>query len=190
MTTGGTAPEMKYGPIKVFVATTLGLAVLAMAVRWLFGVSPYDQYMELVHKNVPRLVTPVRLEQGMPVTFQARIIHKRNYQLNLLVHFRSKEQRGVVEGLIGGPVTEPGKGGPPGKLATTFRVTVRDQNQRIVHEQLSTSNGSISGGITIGRDIALLPLDEGLFAISVVPLSDVSGLNLFRTELELTFLAK
>jgi hypothetical protein len=176
--------------LKLFVKTTLGLIVLAIAVRWLFGASPYEQYMELIHNDIPRLAIPVRLEQGVPTTFQARIIHKRAYRLNLLVHFHGKEQRAVVEDFIGGPVTEPGKGVPPGKLATTFRVTIRNHDQRIVQEQVGTSNGSISAGMTVGRDIVLLPLDEGLYTVGVVPLSDVSRLAPFQTELELTFLAK
>jgi hypothetical protein len=45
--------------------------------------------------------TTVMLEQGVPVTFQARIIRTRKYELNLLVYFANKEEGATVESLIG-----------------------------------------------------------------------------------------
>jgi len=174
------------------VLAILGVVLLRVAVTWMFGASPYVQYLKLVHDDIPRLVIPVRMEQGVPVTFQARIIYKRSYELNLLVHFSGKEQRAVVADLIGGPIGQPiNAGQPPGKLPTTVRITVRDQDRRVVHDRTGSSNGRIgTASHFLGRDLGLLPLDEGLYTISVTPLSDVSGLVPFRTELELTSLAK
>jgi hypothetical protein len=176
----------------MLVPVAVTLIVLTVAVRWLFGASPYVQYLKLIHDDIPRLVIPVRLEQGAPVTFQARIIYKRSYELNLLVHFSGKEQRAVVEDLIGGPVGQPiNAGQPPGKLPTTVRITVQDQDRRGVYDRTGRSDGRIlTASHFLGRDLGLLPLDEGLYTISVTPLSDVSGLVPFRTELELTSLAK
>jgi hypothetical protein len=175
----------------VVVLAFLGAVVLRVAVSWLFGASPYVQYLKLIHDDIPRLVIPVRLEQGEPVTFQARIIYKRSYELNLLVYFRGNEQR-AVEDLIGGPIGQPiNAGQPPGKLPTTIRITVQDQDRRVVHDRTGRSDGRIvTASHFLGRDLGLLPLGEGLYTISVTPLSDVSALVPFRTELELTSLAK
>jgi len=113
------------------VLAFVGAVILRVAVTWMFGASPYVQYLKLIHDDIPRLVIPVRMEQGVPVTFQARIIYKRSYELNLLVHFSGKEQRTVVAGLIGGPIGQPiNAGQPPGKLAARRQVMTREQESR------------------------------------------------------------
>jgi hypothetical protein len=183
---------MKRSWRELLVPVAVTLIVLTVAVRWLFGASPYVQYLKLVHDDIPRLVVPVQLERGVPVTFQARIIYKRSYELNLLVYFRGREQRAVVEDLIGGAITQPiNAAKPAGKLPIAVRIAVQDQDRRVIYDQTVRSDGHIeSASQFLGRGLGLLPLEEGLYAISVTPLSDVSELVPFRTELELTSLAK
>jgi Ca2+-binding RTX toxin-like protein len=70
--------EVKRWLARTFVAVLalLGAVVLGVASTWIFGNSPYVQYLKLIHDDIPRLVIPVRLVQGVPVKFQARIIYK------------------------------------------------------------------------------------------------------------------
>ena len=94
--------------------------------------------------------------------------------------------------LLGGPVAQPiNAGSPPGKLPTTFRVTVRDPENRVVHDQTGNSDGIVaSTAFSRARELALLPLDEGLYTLSITPLIEVSALAPFRTEIELTYSGK
>lgn len=159
----------------------------------MFGSSPYVQYLKWVHNDIPRFTVPVRLVEGTPVTFQARILKKHGYELNLLVYFSGKQQRAAVEGLLGGPIAQPiNAAKPPGKLPITVRVTVQDQERRAVYDQTVQSDGHISSAsYFLGRGLVLLPpLDQGLYSVSVTALSDVSGFAPFRTDLELTYLLK
>jgi hypothetical protein len=135
----------------------------------------------------------VQLVEGTPVTFQARILQKHGYELNLLVYFSGKKPRAIVEDLIGGAIAQPiNAAKPPGKLPTTVSVTVQDQDRRVIYNQTRRSDGRIERSVNfLGRELALLPpLDEGLYTISVTALSDVSGFAPFRTDLELTYLLK
>jgi hypothetical protein len=176
------------------VLALLATGVVGVAGTWvMFGSSPYVQYLKWVNSDIPRFTVPAQLVEGTPVTFQARIIRKHGYELNLLVHFRSKQERAVVEDLIGGPIAQPINAGlPPGKLPTTVRVTVRGQDQQLVYDQTHRADGRIASAANfLARELALMPpLDEGLYIISVTPLSDVSDFAPFRTELELTYLLK
>jgi hypothetical protein len=175
------------------VAQALVAVVLTFLGVVVFGASPYVKYLKWVHNDIPRFAIPVRLVDGTPVTFQARILQKHGYELNLLVYFSGKKQRAIVEDLIGGAIAQPiNTAMPPGKLPTTVRVTVHDQDWRVVYEQTRRSDSKIKWSVNfLGRELALLPpLDEGLYTISVTPLSDVSGFAPFRTDLELTYLLK
>jgi hypothetical protein len=189
--------EMKRWLVQALVAVVLaflGVVVLRVAMNWgMFGASPYVQYMKWVHNDVPRFTIPVQLVEGTPVAFQARILQKHGYELNLLVYFSGKKQRAIVEDLIGGAIAQPiNAAKPPRKLPTTVSVTVQDQDRRVVHNQIRRSDGRIERSLNfLGRELALLPpLDEGLYTISVTALSDVSGFAPFRTDLELTYLLK
>ncbi|QWG21450.1 hypothetical protein KMZ93_15660 [Bradyrhizobium sediminis] len=175
------------------VLALLAAGFLQVAGGWVYGDSPYVQYLKWVHHDIPRFTVPVRLVEGTPFSFPARIIRTYGHELNLLVYFSGKKERAVVEGLIGGPIGQPVNAGrPPGKLPTTVRVTVKDQDQRIVYDQTRSSDGRhASSASFVGRQFAFLPpLNEGHYTISVTPLSDVSGLAPFRTELELTYRSK
>lgn len=158
----------------------------------MYGESPYVQYLKLVHDDIPRLVIPVRLQQGVPVTFQARIIARRSYDLNLLVFFSKNEQRTAVDELIGGPITQPkNEPKPPGRLQPEIHLTVLNQDGQIVHDRTVESDGRIETTVIfVGRGLDRLLLAEGLYTITVTPISDVSSLAPFRTQLELTYVAK
>lgn len=132
------------------------------------------------------------LVEGTPFTFQARIIEKRRYQLNLMVYFTGAKEEAALTALLGGPVAQPINAGlPPGKLPTTFRVTVRDQEKLVVYDQTGTADGIVaSTAFSRACELALLPLDEGLYTLSITPLNEVSPLAPFRTEIELTYSGK
>jgi hypothetical protein len=189
--------EMKRWLAQALVAVVLaflGVVVLRVAMTWgMFGTSPYVQYLKWVHNDIPRFAIPVRLVEGAPVTFQARILQKHGYELNLLLYFMSREERAAGESLLSGPIGQlmnpPSR---PGKLPIRVRVAIQDQDRRIFYDQTRTSDGIISRSSRFfGRELDLLPpLDEGLYTISVTPLSDVSSFAPFRTELELTYLLK
>ncbi|UPK16799.1 DUF5625 family protein [Bradyrhizobium sp. 131] len=155
----------------------------------MYGEPPYVQYLKWAHHDIPRFSVPVLLVEGTPFTFQARIIAKKQYQLNLVVYFTGAKQEAALAALLGGPVAQPiNAGSPPGKLSTTFRVTVRDQENRVVHDQTGSSDGIVaSTAFSRARELALLPLDEGLYTLSITPLIEVSALAPFRTEMELTY---
>lgn len=170
----------------------LAVGVLQVAGGWLYGDPPYVQYLKWVHHDIPRFTVPVRLVEG-PVTFPARIIRKYGHELNLVVYFTGQKERATVESLLGGAIAQPiNAAQPPGKLPTTVRVTVQDQEQRLVYDQTLSSDGHHAlSAFFVVRQLALLPpLNEGLYTISVTPLSDVSGLAQFRTDLELTYRSK
>ncbi|NOJ40810.1 hypothetical protein [Bradyrhizobium australiense] len=92
----------------MLVALAAVLLVLTVAARWLYGVSPYAQFLKLVYSDIPVQVVPVELVQGTPVTFRTRIIQHNIYYLNLLVSFDNDEQRVGVDDFIGGPIGQPG----------------------------------------------------------------------------------
>lgn len=171
----------------------LAVGVFQVAGGWLYGDPPYVQYLKWVHDDIPRFTAPVRLIKGTPFIFQARIIRKYEHELNLMVYFIGQKEGAVVENLLGGPIARPINAGlPPGKLPTTVRVTVQDQEQRVVYDQTRSTDGSDGWGAYFRtRQLARLPpLDEGLYTVSVTPLSDVSGFAPFRTDLELTYRSK
>ena len=176
----------------MLVSVTVALIVLTVAVRWLFGASPYAQFMQLIHNDIPRQVVRVELVQGTPVRFQTRIIQSNVYDLNLLVFFDNSEQRAGVDDLIGGPVGQPGNVvRRPGKLSTMVRIVVRDQDNRTIHDRTVRTEGRIvTAADFLGRRLDTITLHEGIYEISVTPLSDVSGVASFRSALEVYYLAK
>ncbi|MDH2351566.1 DUF5625 family protein [Bradyrhizobium sp. SSUT18] len=170
----------------------LAAGVFRVAGGWVYGESPYVQYLKWAHHDIPRFTVPVRLVEGSPFTFQGRIIGKKRYQLNLMVYFTGAKEEAALTALLGGPAAQPiNTGLPSGKLPTTFRVTVHDQEKRVVHDQTLRADGIVaSTAFFRARELALLSLDEGLYTLSITPLSNVSALTPFRSEIELTYLAK
>jgi hypothetical protein len=171
----------------LFVLIILGGIVgLKVAEGWIFGVSPRDQYLRFIHSDTPPLRISVQLEQGVPVTFQARIIRKRKYELNLLVYFANKEERATVESLIGTYHSLNSVADPISRMPTTVRIVVQDQDQRVLSDETIRSDGRlVTAARFIGRRLDLLPLEEGIYAVSITPLNDVSPLKSLRIELEL-----
>jgi hypothetical protein len=169
------------------VITLLGAVGLQVAGGWIFGVSPRDQYLRFIHSDVPPLRIPVQLEQAVPVTFQARITRKRKYELNLLVYFANRKERATVESLIGTRHVLPNSGAEPvSRLPTTVRIIVQDQDRRVLSDKTIRSDGRLmTAAQYLGRGLDLLPLEEGIYAVSITPLNDVSPLKPFRIELEL-----
>lgn len=169
----------------MLVAVTVTLIVLAFAVRWLFGASPYVQFMKLIHNDIPRQVIPVELVQGTPVTFRTRIIQSMTYDLNLLVYFEDREQRARVDDLIGTGARWSGR------LLTVVRIVVRDEQDRTIYDQTVRSEGVIkTSNYFVGRRLEKLALNEGVYDVSVTPLSDMSGIAPFRSALEVYYLTK
>jgi Domain of unknown function (DUF5625) len=176
---------MKRSWTEMLVAVTVTLIVLTFAVRWLFGASPYVQFMKLIHNDIPRQVIPVELVQGTPITFRTRIIQSMNYDLNLLVYFEDREQRASVDDLIGTSARWPGR------LLTVVRIVVRDEQDRSIYDQTIRSEGVIkTSNYFVGRRLEKLALDEGIYDVSVTPLSDMSGIAPFRSALEVYYLTK
>jgi Domain of unknown function (DUF5625) len=176
---------MKRSWTEMLVAVTVTLIVLTFAVRWLFGASPYVQFMKLIHNDIPRQVIPVELVQGTPITFRTRIIQSMNYDLNLLVYFEDREQRASVDDLIGTSARWPGR------LLTVVRIVVRDEQDRSIYDQTVRSEGVIkTSNYFVGRRLEKLALDEGIYDVSVTPLSDMSGIAPFRSALEVYYLTK
>jgi hypothetical protein len=165
----------------------LGAMGLKVAEGLLFGVSPREQYLMFIHSDTPPLRIPVQLEQGVPVTFQARIIRTRKYELNLLVYFANKEERATVESLIGTryvPLNSVAE--PVSRLPTTVRISFQNQDQRVLSDETIRSDGLlIAAARYLGRRLGLFPLEDGIYAVTVTPLNDVSFLKPFRVELEL-----
>ena len=183
---------MKRRAIWAALAVVLAVVCVAgwqVAVGWIFGVPPRDQYLRLIHDDVPPLWVPAHLREGVPVTFQARIIRKRKYEMNLLVYFGSKEERAAVEGLIERPVGRPNSmAEPSSRLPTIVRITVQNQERRVQYDQSIRSDGVLmTAAHYLGRHPDLFALEEGIYAISVTPLNDVSPLDSFQIELELEF---
>jgi Domain of unknown function (DUF5625) len=176
---------MKRSWTEMLVAVTVTLIVLAFAVRWLFGASPYVQFMKLIHNDIPRQVIPVELVQGTPVTFRTRIIQSMTYDLNLLVYFEDREQRARVDDLIGTGARWSGR------LLTVVRIVVRDEQDRTIYDQTVRSEGVIkTSNYFVGRRLEKLALNEGVYDVSVTPLSDMSGIAPFRSALEVYYLTK
>jgi hypothetical protein len=170
---------------EMLVSVAVALIILTVAVRWLFGASPYVQFMKHLHNDIPRQVIPVELVQGTPVTFQTRIIQSMTYDLNLLVYFDDREQRARADDLIGTSAARPGK------LLTVVRIAVRDEENRTIYDQTVRSEGVIkTSNYFIGRKLDRLALNERIYEVSVTPLSDVSGIAPFRTALEVYYLTK
>ena len=98
------------------------------------------------------------------MSFQARIIRKRKYELNLLVNFGSKEERAAVESLIERPVGRPnGMAEPPSRLPTIVRITVQNQERRVLYDQSIRSDGVLmTAAQYLGRRLDLLPLGRTL----------------------------
>lgn len=171
----------------------LAVGVFRVAGGWLYGDTPYVQYLKWTHNDIPRFTVPVRFVEGMPITFQARIIRKNGHQLNLIVYFTGQDEGAVVENLLGGPIAQQiNTTQQHGKLPIAFRVTVHDREQRVAYDQTVTSEGTVGyGSYFRTRQLARLPpWGEGLYTVNITPLSNVSGLAPFRTELELTYQSK
>ena len=79
----------------------------------------------------------------MPATFQARIIRKRKYELNLLVYFTNKEERATVESLIGAYHSLNSVADPVSRMPTTVRIVVQDQDQRVLSDETIQSDGRL-----------------------------------------------
>jgi hypothetical protein len=169
----------------------MAVAVFRVAGGWVYGESPYEQYLKWVHGDIPPFTVPVRLVEGMPATFPARIIRKHGHELNLMVYFTWQEERILSASLLGGPIVQPiNEAMPHGKVPTAFRVIIQDSESTMTIPTTRTDHSAL-GASFIARHLARLPpLDEGLYTISVTPLNDVSGLAPLRTELELTFRSK
>jgi Domain of unknown function (DUF5625) len=165
------------------IAVTVVLIVLTVAVRWLYGLSPYGQLMKLFYSDIPTQVVPAELVEGVPTTFRTRIIQRHTYSLSLLVYFNNDEQRAAVDDLIGGPRR-------PGKLRTDVRIVVRDAENRIIRDQTVQAKGRFTGGDYLGRQLDRFGLDEGIYEISVTFLSSTSRLIPFRTALEVNYRVK
>ncbi|MEH2541789.1 MULTISPECIES: DUF5625 family protein [unclassified Bradyrhizobium] len=172
--------------------TLIVLLVLTIYVRSLYGVSPYAQFLKLIYSDVPVQVVPVELVEGTPFTFRTRIIQRNIYYLSLLVYFDNAEQRVRVDDLIGGPVGQPGNvARPPGKLQTVIRIVVRDLENRAIYDRTVRPEGrNITGATYLGRRLDTIELSEGIYEVSVTPLSDMSRLAPFRTALEIYYLFK
>lgn len=170
----------------------LAAGVFRVAGGWVYGETPYVQYLKWAHDDIPRFSLPVLLVEGTPFTFQAHIIRKNRYQLNLVVYFTGAKEEAALRALLGGPVAQPTNAGlPPGKLPTTFRVTVSDQEKRRVYDQTASADGiAASTDFSRARELASLLLDEGLYTLSITPSNEVSPLAPFRTEIELTYSGK
>jgi hypothetical protein len=173
----------------MLAAATAVLLVLIVGVRSLYGLSPYAQFLKLIHSDIPVQVVPVELVQGTPVTFRTRIIQRNIYDLNLLVYFDNGEQRAGVDDLIGGQVGQPGNvARRPGKLRTVARIVVRDVENRTLHDRTVRTEGrNATAGVYLGRRFDTIELGEGIYEISVTPLSDMSGLAPFRSALQIYY---
>lgn len=183
---------MKRSWTRKLVAVTVTLIVLTVAARWLYGLSPYAQFLKLVYNDIPAQVVPVELVEGTPVTFRTRVIQRNIYELNLRVYFDNNEQRAGVDDLIGGPVGQPGNvARRPGKLSTVARIVVHDGGNRTIHDRTVRTEGrNLTGSAYLGRRLDTIDLSEGIYEISVTPLSDTSALAPFRSALEVYYLAK
>lgn len=170
----------------------LAVGVFRVAGGWVYGESPYVQYLKWVHHDIPRFEVPARLVDGTPFAFQARIIEKRRYALNLMVYFTGPKENAALKALLGGSIAQPiNAAGPPAKLPTTVRVTVHDQERRVVYDHTRSSDGIIaSTTFSHHRELVLLPLSEGFYTVTITPLSDMSALAPFRTAIELTYSVK
>ncbi|MGY4225146.1 hypothetical protein ACVMIH_002507 [Bradyrhizobium sp. USDA 4503] len=165
----------------------VGVKSWEIAVSWLLGIAPREHHIGATYGDIPPLRVPAHLEQGVPIEFRARITSSRNYELNLLVYFGSKEERSVVERLIGTRHVAPGEiTQPVSEMPTTVRVVVRNQSGHELSDQTIHSDGRLmTAADYLGRGLAVLPLDEGTYFISVTPLRDVPALRSFRVEFEL-----
>jgi hypothetical protein len=149
------------------IAVTVTLVVLTVAVRSLYGVSPYAQFLKLIYSDIPVQVVPVELVEGTPVTFRTRIIQRNIYYLNLLVYFDNDEQRVGVDDFIGGPIGQPGNvARRPGK-PTIARIIVRDAENRTIHDRTVRTEGRIAtAGAYLGRRLDTIELSEGIYTRS------------------------
>ena len=183
---------MKRSRVLKLVAATAVLLALIVGVRSMYGASPYLQFLKLIYSDIPVQVVPIEFVQGTPATFRTRIIQRNTYYLNLLVYFDNAEQRAGVDELIGGPVGQPGNvARRPGRLQTEVRVVVRDAERRTVHDRTVQTEGRMAtAGAYLGRRLDTIELNEGIYEISVTPLSDMSRLATFRSALEIYYLFK
>ena len=68
---------------------------------------------------------------------------------------------------------------------------MRDEQDRSIYDQTVRSEGVIkTSNYFVGRRLEKLALDEGIYDVSVTPLSDMSGIAPFRSELEFHYLTK
>ncbi|WBL78814.1 DUF5625 family protein [Bradyrhizobium xenonodulans] len=176
------------GAVLLFV---LAAGVFRVAGGWAYGEPPYVQYLKWVHHDIPRFTVPARLIEGTPFTFQAQIIGKKRYKLNLVVYFTGPREEAALEALLG-PIAQPINAGLPlGKLPTKVHVTVQDQERRVVFDQTQSSDGiDARTAFSRARELALLPLDEGRYTVAITPLRDMTALSPFRTEIEVTYSGK
>lgn len=170
----------------------VGAALLRVVAAWIMGESPYLQYLRLVHNDIPRLTVPVRLQRDVPSAFRVRIVKGRSYELNLLVYFSGDAQRAEVHDLIGGPIAQPSNlADPAGKLRSVCHIVVLDENGQTILDRTVPSDGHVaSTGYSFSRNLDRMRLEEGLYIVSITPMNNISRLEPFRTELELTYTAK
>jgi hypothetical protein len=70
---------MNRSRVLMLVAATAVLLVLTVGARWLYGVSPYAQFLKLTYSDIPVQVVPIELVEGTPVTVRTRIIQRNIY---------------------------------------------------------------------------------------------------------------
>lgn len=71
------------------------------------------------------------------------------------------------------------------------RIIVRDEENRAIHDQTVRSDGANKwSNYFVGRKLGKLALNEGIYQVSVTPLSDMSEIAPFRTALEVYSFAK
>jgi Domain of unknown function (DUF5625) len=181
--------EMKRRALQVLpvVAILLVSAVsVQLAFYWVYSPPAYERDLRAKYSDIPPLWIPTNLTKDVAVTFKAPIIHAQKYQLNLLVYYENEARRADAEDLIGrhyAPLNSAGE--QLSLLPTTMRIVVQDQDGHTVSDQVFRSDGQMGVGRDyIERNLGLLSLKEGLFIIRVTPLSDVSRLKSFQTDLQ------
>jgi hypothetical protein len=140
--------------------------------------------LRTVYSDVPRLEFATTLEK--PLVFRARILDKRQYMLNLLVHYDNREQRVALQQILGKWGDNEQTSADSG-IRTQFRIVVRDDGDRIIRDETPGSigwHGTREG--SLDRRIDAFTLSSGIYFIEVTPVGDLSAFRNFRTSVELT----
>lgn len=79
----------------------------------------------------------------------------------------------------------------PGRLRAVVRIVVRDAENKPIHDRTVHTEGRIAtAGAYLGRRLDTIELSEGIYEVSVTPLSDMSRLAPFRSALQIYYLFK